>query len=103
MVLNGLSGVWGQRQRRRPVQGGALPIVSRITSLLTEANEHAALQPEHLEGFRRSQQVVYADAMEVEGGLRVGMTENLGLCGHGRNRVRILPHSTRSLHHDIVR
>jgi Xaa-Pro aminopeptidase len=52
-----------------------MPIVNRITSLLSEANEHAALQPEHLEGFRRSQQVAYAAATEVEGALRVGMTE----------------------------
>lgn len=52
-----------------------MPIVDRVTSLLTPENERAALEPSHLEGFRRSQRVAYDAATEVEAQLRVGMTE----------------------------
>jgi len=52
-----------------------MPILQSIKTAHLPENDVLALEPAHLEGFRRSQQIAYATVTAVERTLRVGMTE----------------------------
>ncbi|MDB4972351.1 MAG: Xaa-Pro aminopeptidase [Myxococcaceae bacterium] len=52
-----------------------MPLLDKLTSLHRKENESLAQQPEHLEGFRRSQAVAYECVTAVERQLHEGMTE----------------------------
>jgi Xaa-Pro aminopeptidase len=52
-----------------------MSLIASLTRAHPRENDRLALEPEHLAGFRRSQQVAYACAMAVERELREGMTE----------------------------
>lgn len=52
-----------------------MPILQSITTAHRVENDVLALQPAHLEGFRRSQQIAYAAVTAVERQLQAGMTE----------------------------
>jgi Xaa-Pro aminopeptidase len=52
-----------------------MPLIDSLTRVYPRENDRLALEPEHLAGFRKSQQIAYACAMAVERELRAGMTE----------------------------
>ena len=52
-----------------------MPMFDRWKEPFSPARQALELQPEHIEGFRRSQTLAYASAVAVEQQLREGMTE----------------------------